>query len=214
VKNRIVLAVTAVALASCAPHRQPPAPAAPPHDYPGILPDPSTIPGDFMARQDVEARYGEQKIRFQAVLQKRGNTLTLLGMTPFGTRAFLLQQIGADVTFTPYMNREMPFPPKNILLDVDRAFFEGLSQKGASLEDGEHAMERDGEEIRETWLGGRVLERHFRRLDGNPAGEIDITYGTGMTGTVPPAAIKFHNGWFGYDLSIDTRSYQPLAPQP
>jgi hypothetical protein len=201
------LVIIWVALVGCAPSRPPL--LAPKQDYPGVLRDPSSIPGDFMARQTVEARYGSTNVRFDAVLQKRGSTLTLLGFTPFGTRAFLLRQVGTDVSFTQYVGRDLPFPPKYILFDIDRSLFIGIP--GSPQPDGEHTDTVDGEQIRETWAGGKLLERHFRRLDGKPAGDIDIKYVGGMT-AAPPSRIEFHNGWFGYDLSIDIHSYQPLAP--
>ena len=192
--------------AACA-HRSPP-PPTPARDYPGALVIPSQVPVDFLAQQSVEARYGDRSVHFSAALQKRGDTLTLLGLTPFGTRAFLLEQRGVEVTFTPYLSRDLPFPPKNILVDVQRAYFIGLP--GAPLPDGEHLGVRDGEEVRERWSAGRLVERRFRRLAADPPGEIVIAYEPGMIASVPPATVRFHNGWFGYDLVIETRSYQAL----
>lgn len=179
-------------------------------EYPGTLVHPSTIAGDFLARQEVRGHYGEKRIRFRSILQKRGDTLTLLGMTPFGTRAFLLQQEGTEVTFTRYVDQKFPFPPKYILFDIHRALFIGIAPD--RLADGEHAAHRDGEEIRERWRDGRLLERTFRRDSGQPPGLIRITYEDWTLFGVPPRKIMFRNDWFGYELAITTHSYEPLAP--
>jgi hypothetical protein len=181
-------------------------------EYPGTLVLPSTVPGEFLARQLVKARYEGTRVRFESVLQKRGDTLTLLGLTPFGTRAFLLQQEGTAVTFTSYVDRVLPFPPRYILYDIQRALFIGIGF--GPLTDGVHTAHRDGEEIRERWKGGRVMERTFQRESGQPPGSITISCKDGMVFGVPPPKLKFRNGWFGYDLTITTRSIEALEPIP
>jgi hypothetical protein len=163
-----------------------------------------------MARQQVKARYGETRVQFRSVLQKRGDTLTLLGLTPFGTRAFLPQQEGTAVTFTSYVDRVFPFPSHYLLLDIQRALFIGIGS--GPLPDGVHTASRDGEEIRERWHAGRIMERTFRRETGQPPGSITITCKDGMVYGVPPAKLKFRNGWFGYELTITTLSYESLEP--
>ena len=42
----------------------------------------------------------------RTALQHRGDTLTIVGLTPLGTRAFVLQQQGLDVSFTSYLPEE------------------------------------------------------------------------------------------------------------
>ena len=54
------------------------------------------------------------------MLQKAPGTLTLVGLTPYGSRAFLLQQTKGDVQFTKYVPRDMPFAPTFMLLDIHR----------------------------------------------------------------------------------------------
>ncbi len=203
-KHPLALAL-ALALAACASPR----PAGPPAEYVGALVPTGDIRGAFLARQHVSAHYpGGHDVEFDAVMQKQGDTLTLLGMTPFGTRAFLLQQRGTEVSFTSYLPRELPFPPRYMLLDIHRTFFIGLGAPPAA--DGERRGTRDGEEIVERWQAGRLMERRFRRLDGRPAGDIVVRYGDGMQGHAPPRVIEFRNGWFGYTLSIETTAHQTL----
>jgi hypothetical protein len=159
----------------------------------------------------VVARHGGRSSTFDAVLQYHDGTLTLIGLTPFGTRAYVLQQRGTQVTFdvsVPQAVEEMPFPPRYVLLDVHRTFFMGVP--GAPLPDGEHRTEREGEIIVERWEGGRLRERSFRRRSGPPAGVIRVLYGAGEVVGEIPRTIEFHNGWYGYHLTIETVSYQRL----
>lgn len=201
-KRSILAACLALACASRRP------PAMPVVTHPGTLLPTSEIRGAFMFRQRVEAHYPGRDVSFDAVLQKQGDTLTLLGLTPFGTRAFVLQQRGTEVSFTSHMPGELPFPPRYMLLDIHRTLFIGLGP--APSVDGERRGTRDGEEIREVWRAGRLMERHFRRLDGVPASTIDVRYEGGMEGDTPPRTVEFHNGWMGYSLTITTLESQRL----
>lgn len=190
----------AFALAACAPR----APAR----FPGELASMERVAGDFLARQRVETRWRGRDVAFDAVLQKKGATLTLVGMTPFGTRAFTLVQTGTEVRFESHLDRDLGLDPRNILLDVHRAFFLGLPDSPRA--DGEHAAEIAGEEIHERWQGARLEERRFRRLDGKPKGTITVTYEGGMANGIPPSKVTLDNGWYGYRLTVTTLSYSPL----
>jgi hypothetical protein len=180
----------------------------PQRDYPGTLIAPSKFSGDFVRTQKLVAHYGGETRSMDAVLQKESDSLTLVGMTPFGSKAFVLQQQGVEVSFKSYVPIELPFPPKYILLDVQRVYFSGIS--AAPLPDGEHSAERDGERIVERWLGGRLLTRTFTRLSGDPAGAITVVYEGGMAGGTSPKKIEIDNVWVGYRLSITTVQEQAL----
>ncbi|MCO5169975.1 MAG: DUF3261 domain-containing protein [Planctomycetes bacterium] len=192
----------ALALAACAAA---PSPEPPPADYPGELVPTAEIPGAFLWRQQVRAEHGARVVSFEAALQKKGDALTVLGLTPYGTRAFVLEQRGTEVAFTNHLppDQALPFPPRHMLLDIHRAWFVALP--GAPLPDGEHAGERHGEQVTEVWRGGRVIERRYRRLDDRPAGLIVVRYGEpGMAALEPPGEVVLDNGWFGYRLVVRT----------
>jgi hypothetical protein len=193
----LVLAVSALACAS-GPQRPPLNEAA----YPGVLTESTALPDGLFLRQRIDARFGGRTMSFSAVLQVDGGVLSLLALTPYGTRAFLLEQAGQSIRFTPYVDRELPFPPRFILLDVHRALFTGLATAPAA--DGERRYERDGERVIERWQGGALLERRFERMDGKPKGTIRIGYGAGFAPGATPKHITLDNGWFGYQLSIRT----------
>ena len=193
-------------LISCATAQPRPAPK----DYPGVLVRPSVVPGDFMRTQKLVARFGDDSHALEAVLQKQGDDLTLVALSPFRTRMFVLEQHGLEVKFTSYLPQEMPFPPRYILYDVQRVYFRGLP--GAPLPDGEHQADLSGEQVREVWAGGRLLERDFARA--GQQGRIAITYRPGMAGGVSPPLIEIDNAWMGYHLTIQTLSEQKLLPSP
>jgi hypothetical protein len=185
-----------------------PTPTAQAPEYPGTLTPPSLHGGDFLRSQKLVARHGGRTSSFSAVLQKQADTLTLIGLTPFGSKAFVIQQVGVEVTFTSYLPGELPFPPRYVLFDIHRVYFGGLG--GAPLPDGEHVAERDGERIREVWKGGRLFERAFTRLAADPPGAMVIAYEGGMVPGTSPARIEIDNGWVGYHLSIATVSEERL----
>lgn len=193
-------------LVACAPRTMDPSQMR----YPGELVPAAQLAGrgDFLARQTLVGRMGEREIHGQVVLQKRGAELTLIGLTPFGSKAFVIQQDASGVRSQTIMTGALPFPPEFMLLDVHRALFMGLSQEPGA--DGERRGAREGERIVETWQGGRLLTRSFKRTDRRPKGTITIEYVGGMAGEQAPARIVMDNQWFGYRVEITTISWQPL----
>ena len=177
-------------------------------DYPGVLTAPAAHPGEFVRRQKLTARYRGQERSFEAVLQKQGDALTLIGLTPFGSKAFVLEQRGLEVKFTPYLAGDLPFPPRFVLQDVHRVYFGGLGDDAKA--DGEHTALAHGERVREVWKDGRLLSREYTRLLADPPGSIAITYQGGMACCTSPERIELENGWLGYHLSILTVSEERL----
>lgn len=202
----IVAAAVVATLAACA-HR--PAPAAvPPPTAPTAkeLPPPDAIPGAFTVRQKLTARSARGGGSFEAVLQKKPGEVLLVGLTPFGSRAFVLRQTAGDVQFTSYVPRDLPFPPTFILLDVHRVLDAWLGPAPAPPSV-ERAGDAAGEHIRERWRDGKLVERTFTRASGaaggEPPGEVRISYeGAGPAGLA--AHVTLENLRFGYSLSIQS----------
>src|SRR3982751_5926115 len=109
-----------IAALGCAHRQTAPAGQGPPPPTAAELPPPDAIPGTFAVRQKLKATSAKGGGSFEAVLQKTPGMLTLVGLTPYGSRAFLLQQTQGDVQFTKYVPREMPSPPTFMLLDIHR----------------------------------------------------------------------------------------------
>ncbi len=185
----------ALALVGC-PAPPPPAAAPPPE---GVLHSPAELGLDFTIDHRVTLRWHGREEGFRGVLEKRGDTLTLVGLGPHGGRGFVLRQVGLEVSFESHLPEALPFPPEHILMAIHRAWLLGLP---GPLPDGEHRAERDGEEIVERWEGGRLLARRFRVLDGTPSGLFEITYEGGLDPSLAsaPSRVLVHDGWLGYEL--------------
>lgn len=191
-----------VLLTACAAAR--PTPTRAPD--PGALEDPARYEGGFMMRQRVEVTLPTRTLRFEAVLQKQGGALTLVGLTPFGTRAFVMEQRGVEVTFTPTLPMELPFPAHYMMIDIQRVFLRGAGHGAAA--DGAREATVAGERVRETWQGGRLLRREFSR-EGD-AGGAEAEYEGGMLGRAAPRVVRYRNRWGGYALTITTLAQQAL----
>jgi hypothetical protein len=179
-------------------------PASPPvgADYPGVLADPATITPDFEWRQEIASEYRGSRHSGEVVVQKIGQRLRVIGLAPWGSPAFVLEQVGQHVTFQQLIPHDIPFSPRAVLVDINRAFF-GVPASPQS--DGREVVERDGESIRQTWLGGKLRERAFERR-GGPAGVVRVRYEGGMLWPTPPKTVELDNGWYGYALRITTLS--------
>lgn len=170
-------------------------------DYPGALVDSQELPDGLFVRQRIEASFRDRKDSFSAVLQVEGGVLSLLALTPYGTRAFLIEQRGQLISYTAYADRELPFPARFIVLDVHRAMFAGLG--GGAAVDGVRVIERNGERVSESWRGGELYERRFERLDGKPEGTIRVSYPDGVAPHEVAERFTLDNGWFGYQLKVE-----------
>ena len=208
-------------------------------DWPtaGILLAPATRPGDFLDRQRIVATYKGHTASFDAVVQKKGNELTLVGLTPFGSRAFVLRQVGGEASFESFVPQTLPFPPNYILVDVERVFFPWTD--AAPPTEAIRQFSHDGEIVTERWQAGRLLRRTFSRDGTSPAlpergrndertspaspergrnasspspGQIVVDYDGGMASDgTPPPHVSFDNGQFGYHLDITTLIHQNLS---
>lgn len=183
-------------------------------EYPAILHPARELTPDFSVQQHIQAKAHGRSGAFDAVVQKRAGELVIVGLGPASVRMFVLKQGEQGVTFEQSFGPRLPFPPRNILVDVHRAFFkrlpsgEGATRKGIV----------DDEDVHEVWRGDELQERRFWRKDGSFEGPVTITYGKGCTATrCAPNRIHIENPWFGYELEIDNSDYQffddPPAPE-
>jgi Protein of unknown function (DUF3261) len=204
-----VTLLCAAAGTGCA-HHGAPAPAAPPGSSAtsapasaGILPPPDAIPGTFTVRQKIVARSKHGTGGFEGVLQKQPGRLTLLGLTPYGSRAFLLEQSATSgVKLTSYIPRELPFSPEFIVMDIHRVLDDWLGPRPTT--DGERAGTVHDERVVERWTGGRLTSRTFSPTS-DPAHPITtITYDPPGAAGGLPARVSLVNARLGYSLIIET----------
>jgi len=182
-------------------------------DYPGTLQPPATLPIEVVWQQQVTASWrqgddGEvQERSFTAAVQRHGDKLTVLGLSPMGEVGFSIEQTAEGIDVQNHMPEQMRIPPRFILLDVQRVFFPWFDEP---VTRGARVQGRFDEEIFERYEHGRLALRTFRRLDGEPEGKIEITYDWRRDDWRAPSRAVLHNGWFGYTLTIDTLSEQRL----
>lgn len=184
-------------------------------DYPGTLQPAGTLPADVVWQQRVTATWGLTRGNggergFDAAIQKQGDTLTVLGLSPMGSVGFALLLRGTAVEVRNDSGEDLPFPARFVLLDVQRTFYPWL---GEPITEGNRLGRVAGEEIFEKWRRGRLVERTFRRLDDQPAGTITVRYEWGDTGAerTAPRRTVLHNAWFDYRLTVDTHG-ETLLP--
>lgn len=176
------------------------------------------IEGNFLMQQELRFRHGQQEGSFEAVVQKHCDEVVVIGLTPFGTRAFSIRQRGLEVAVENQLVGKWPFPPENILLDVQRSFLYPIAQP--PLSDGVHEATVGAELVRDRWSAGRLLERRIRAVAGPPEGEegeegeeeeIVVRYLGGTTRGSPARNVELRNERHGYEINITTHTYRPLV---
>jgi Protein of unknown function (DUF3261) len=184
------------------------APAA----YPAVLHPPRTLGGDFMVRQSLTihaVRDGKPvTAELDAVLQKRGDELLVLGLGPMNVKAFSVTQREATITFEQYTGPRLAFAPRDIIVDVHRVFFKRLL---GAAPDGTRAGELDGEHVEETWEGGELRRIVFTRPGAKLVGAVRVELGPGCKpARCEPATATLHNEWFGYTLDVVDDAFEWL----
>lgn len=168
-------------------------------ESPGVLRAATALEHEAVWQQRVIAHWGDgEDYGFDAVIQRSGEKLTILGLSPSGSVSFSIVLTAGVVRLVNNMPDGFPFPPRNILMDVQRAFYPWLVP-------GVTEGIVDGERISEIWRDGQIAERSFSRLDGVPAGAITVRYEWAGRNMHLPASTVLENGWFGYRLEIQTQ---------
>ena len=208
----ILLTILVIFVSACAsrPHRAPLQASASAEP----IVDLSLVAGDFVWRQSITAEYASrqdphamQSGRFEAVLQKQGSVLTVVGLTPLGTRAFVAVQNRTHVKVTEGDESRLPFPPRFVFLDINRCFFIGPAQAQA---DGWHEYEAAGERVKDLWKAGLLMQRTLNRAGDANAKQIIINYEGGQRPGGSPGDVHLNNLRFGYRLKIHTLEAQNL----
>lgn len=168
---------------------------------------PSKLGGDFVLEQRVTMEHPEGENSFRAVLEKKGDRLTLLGLAPHGGRAFVLVQQGDAISFESFMPRKLPFPPEYMMHDVHRAWF--LTERDRP------ALQDRGEKLTVEREQGRVVVRRYERTDGRTDEAVEVHYEGGLpegapTKAAPPDRVVLENDWYDYTATLETLSWRPL----
>jgi hypothetical protein len=215
IARAILACVAAVTVSGCGqPTRRSVIQTSAPSEYPGVLHDPKTLAQDFMVRQTLTIhtqRDGKPvEAELDAVLQKQGDTLLIVGFGPMNAKAFTLTQRGDRIEFAQFMGPELPFSPRNIVVDVHRVYFKRLPAPAAGYS-GVIRGELDGEHVEETWESGQLRASVFTRPGSTLKGAVRIELAAGCDSTrCEPESAKLVNEWFGYTLAIANEGYERL----
>ncbi len=126
-RSAISIAVAVSSLLAC--QQLPPPPAFIPlplprlADCPGSLVPTEELSGDWLIHERIRVRGAQVDEAYGLVVQKTGPRLVLIGLTPFGAKAFSVTQIGVDVWSESKLGAALPVPPENVLRDLHRAHF-------------------------------------------------------------------------------------------
>lgn len=162
---------------------------------------PSTYPQRFAIDQSVTAFHREGDETFRAVVEKADDRLVMVGLAPHGGRGFSITQEGETIEFENHLSRDLPFPARYMVIDLQRTWLVGLAEPMA---DGEHRSRIDGELRTDTWADGLLVSRAFERPGFD--GTIRIRYEPGLAPDFDrlPDRVELDNPWFGYRLVIES----------
>jgi len=198
VRSRCTLAL-ALLTASCATHT---APVSRPIE---LVPR-DQMQGEFLAQQKLRFRYAERSGTLDAVLQVHCGKVSIVGLSPLGTRLFSITQQGDVIAVESNASRPWPFPPEEILQAVHRTYLLPIARPARA--DGTHRVEVGTLQFVERWADGALRERGFP-----DARRADLAVTVRYTGDAPEGIarhVALHDAVLGYRLEIETLSTQRL----
>jgi hypothetical protein len=180
-----------------------------------VLHDPRTLPHDFMVRQHItiRAQHDGKPVdgELDAVLQKQGETLLIVGFGPMNVKAFTLTQRGDRIELEQYMGPALPFSPRNVVVDVHRILFKRLPAPTEPAYSGVLRGVLDDETVEETWRDGQLRQAVFTRPGSALAGAVRVELGAGCTPVrCEPETAALTNEWFDYSLTVVNDGYERL----
>lgn len=186
-----------------------------PAAYPCVLHAPRTLAPDFLVRQSLTIRAqrdGEPvQGELDAVVQKQGDTLLIIGFGPMNVKLFTLTHREDVIEFHQLVGPALPFSPRDIVVDVHRVFFKRLPAPAEATFTGQLHGELDGEVVAESWRDGHLRERRFTRPGSALRGAVVIELGPGCTAAAcEPETVTLRNGWFDYTMALVNDEYESL----
>jgi hypothetical protein len=191
-------------VAACAKPK--PMSQVPASDLRGVLLPTERLGPPFVVQQRIAGKYQGGDATIDCVVQLSEGKLTVLGLTPFGTRAFVIEQKGLEVRFQKFVERDLPVQPEVVLYDIHRVFFRGLPKQAGN---GTREAQDQGEMVRETWEGGHLVERRFENMEGPIANLVVVTF-DGPPAPVVAPHVRITNTAFAYTLEIENSDQKLL----
>lgn len=169
-----------------------------------LLP-PASFGRSLALEQVVEARYRdptrEQTVVLHCALEIEPQGLHLVGLTPFGTCAFVVTLDAAGLAIENRVGENLPADPRQVLADLQLALWPTLPTIAGLIVSEEPAAD-----------GGRV--RELRRATASEpllaaVPVVRIRYGPGLPWE---SKLVFEHLERGYTLTVETVSCVPLEP--
>jgi hypothetical protein len=203
--KKLALAIT-LALAGCggAKPRSEQA-TVPAYSLAGVLvPTEQIHVAPFVVQQRIKGLYRGGEVSIDCVVQWKDGKLTVLGLTPFGTRAFSIEQTGTQVKFEKYVDRDMPVKPEMVLYDIHRVFFRALPS-------GQRQGQDHGDMITELSAGDYVVERRFQGMEGTT--NLVVINFDGPPAPIVAPHVRITNAGYSYTLEIDNSEQKALSDE-
>lgn len=179
---------------------------------------------DVFLRQRVTIDWPGESARFDAVLEKRGDRLRLVGLGPMSIPGFVLTLEDGRVEVENRTGRPLVFDPRHILADVQRVFFPWHPRDArAARPDVTRTFERSGQRIVERFAAGELVARDFLSAaaaapDGTAGEDADVSIAVRYDGwhanpRVPRKARVEHRR-LDYRLEVETLEARHLGDPP
>lgn len=217
---RAAAAILALSLTACGPAMDSGAASAPSSS--GVAVDrcakplplraATDMPGAFQWRQRVTATWPTGERSFDAVIQRRGDTLMLVGLSPMGQPGFVFTlDAKGSVSVKNHSGQELPFEPAFIFADVQRAFFPWIGFDGQKV-DGESRVTRDGVMVVEHRVAGTLFQRRLTlTAPGCDRASVTVRYNGWEGRHTAPKLVELEHEALGYRLVIETVEEQGLT---
>lgn len=164
---------------------------------------------ELVLRQKLHFRHAKRTGSLDAVVQVHCGKVSIVGLSPMGTRLFAITQQGDAIDVELSAGAAWPFPPEEILQAVHRTYLLPIARPPRS--DGTHRVEVGSIRFSEVWQDGALLERQFPFTDaqaGEPA--LTVRYSGERSSSGIASRVALHDMALGYHLDIETLSAEPL----
>jgi hypothetical protein len=179
-----------------------------PPGCPVVPAEPTSLSPDY--RGQGALRVAQTTLGF--AVERDGDTLTIVGFTPFGTRAFAIRQKGTSLKVDDFVGERMGVEPLWLADALHRAFFIAEPNGAQVVRD---SVDPAGPQARRwSWRdatvtdyfkpNGRRVARQFNRGEIDSA-EVAIIRYTDAEGT----GAEVYNPWCGYHGRIVLREQRP-----
>lgn len=90
-------------------------------ECPGAIEAVASEPVQLRRRAQYERQVGESKVSFELIIEKKGEHLVVLGLSPFGAKAFAISQRGDELTIERLLGPALAIEPRDVLRDLGHA---------------------------------------------------------------------------------------------